>query len=207
MASDHEDRIRWLEDNSGGGGGGGGSTWLSGAGAPSGGLGVDGDYYLDTSNGDVYAKASGSWSVVDNLTGPAGATGATGASGTGWTRTTATVTTASLAVNAVETGTLTLAAAYRLIALTVTRACRVRLYTTSGKRSTDAARAVGTDPTPGTDHGLMFEYVATGSFTSLDLSPLVDGYCPSGTTVYYSIENRSTSTGTVGVTFDWVRTE
>jgi len=38
-----------------------GSTWYSGSGAPSSGTGVNGDYYLNTANGDVYTKASGSW--------------------------------------------------------------------------------------------------------------------------------------------------
>lgn len=50
-----------------------GTEWHVGAGAPSGALGVDEDFYLNSTNGDVYKKASGSWSVVDNLTGPAGA--------------------------------------------------------------------------------------------------------------------------------------
>jgi hypothetical protein len=49
-----------------------GSVWYSGAGAPAGGTGVNGDYYLNTANGDVYAKSGGTWSVIDNLTGPAG---------------------------------------------------------------------------------------------------------------------------------------
>jgi hypothetical protein len=57
------------------------TAWYDGAGAPSGGLGEDGDYYLRTSNGDVYAKASGAWGVVGNILGPQGATGATGATG------------------------------------------------------------------------------------------------------------------------------
>lgn len=56
-----------------------GSVWTSGAGAPAG--GADGDFYLRTSNGDVYSKLAGVWSVVDNLTGPTGATGASGADG------------------------------------------------------------------------------------------------------------------------------
>lgn len=67
-----------------GGGGGGGSTWYDGAGAPSGGLGVDGDYYLRTSNGDVYAKAGGVWGVVGNIQGPAGADGLNGTNGSVW---------------------------------------------------------------------------------------------------------------------------
>lgn len=48
------------------------STWYTGNGAPASGLGIDGDMYLRTSNGDVYRKASGSWSVVGNILGPPG---------------------------------------------------------------------------------------------------------------------------------------
>lgn len=59
-----------------------GSVWRDGAGVPANGLGANGDYYLNTSNGDVYLKAAGTYSVVDNLTGPTGATGATGPAGT-----------------------------------------------------------------------------------------------------------------------------
>lgn len=52
-----------------------GSVWYSGAGAP-----VtthnNGDYYLNTSNGDVYEQVAGSWgSPIENLTGPTGASG------------------------------------------------------------------------------------------------------------------------------------
>jgi hypothetical protein len=63
------------------GGSGGGSTWYNGSGAPAGGLGADGDYYLDDDTGNVYAKAAGVWSVVANIKGPTGTTGATGATG------------------------------------------------------------------------------------------------------------------------------
>ena len=38
-----------------------GSVWFNGAGAPSAGTGTNGDYYLNTTNGDVYQKAGGSW--------------------------------------------------------------------------------------------------------------------------------------------------
>lgn len=47
-----------------------GATILRGAGAPSNGNGLDGDFYIRTSNGDLYEKSSGSWSVVGNITGP-----------------------------------------------------------------------------------------------------------------------------------------
>jgi hypothetical protein len=47
-----------------------GSVWSSGSGVPTG--GADGDFYLRTSNGDVYENINGVWTVVDNLTGPQG---------------------------------------------------------------------------------------------------------------------------------------
>lgn len=47
-----------------------GSVWLSGSGVPSNAEGANGDYYLRTSNGDVFAKASVAWSVVGNIQGP-----------------------------------------------------------------------------------------------------------------------------------------
>lgn len=56
-----------------------GSVWRSGSGSPSSGLGVNGDYYLDTATNNVYSKASGSYSVVSNIQGATGATGASGA--------------------------------------------------------------------------------------------------------------------------------
>src|ERR1035437_33042 len=61
-----------------------GTTWYNAAGAPSSGTGVNGDYDLNTSNGLVYQKQSGSWVQIANIlgpTGPAGATGATGSTG------------------------------------------------------------------------------------------------------------------------------
>lgn len=57
-----------------------GTTWYEGTGAPSGTLGVNGDFYLDTLTGDVYKRVSGSWSVVANLRGAAGIASTTTAS-------------------------------------------------------------------------------------------------------------------------------
>jgi hypothetical protein len=58
-----------------------GATWHRGAGAPDNGLGANGDFYLRESNGDVYFKAAGAWSVSVNIKGPAGDDGAPGADG------------------------------------------------------------------------------------------------------------------------------
>ncbi len=65
---------------SGGGGGGGdglpgadGTKWYRGATAPDAGLGVEGDFYLNTASGDVYQKVSGAWEAIFNMKGADGA--------------------------------------------------------------------------------------------------------------------------------------
>lgn len=58
-----------------------GATWLTGTAAPSASQGKDGDFFLNTSNFDVYKRASGAWSKTGNIKGATGATGATGAKG------------------------------------------------------------------------------------------------------------------------------
>ena len=117
------------------------------------------------------------------------------------------ITTASLADDAEDTGTVVLAAGYRLLQISVDRACRVRLYMSSAQRTSDSARAVGTDVDVATDHGLVLEFVTEGSMTDYKLSPIVDGFCPTGSTVYWAITNLSGSTSTVSVDLDWIRTE
>lgn len=49
-----------------------GSVWRNGSGVPSNSLGIDGDYYLNDNNGDVYLRSSGAYAVVANILGPAG---------------------------------------------------------------------------------------------------------------------------------------
>jgi len=62
-------------------GGGSGSTWYVGSTVPDSGTGINGDFYLRSTNGDVYQKAAGAWAVVANIQGPAGADGSDGAAG------------------------------------------------------------------------------------------------------------------------------
>lgn len=52
-----------------------GNTVLSGSGAPSAGLGSDGDFYVNTSNYDFYGPKLGTWGSPVSLVGPAGASG------------------------------------------------------------------------------------------------------------------------------------
>ena len=59
-----------------------GKTVLNGSGAPSGGTGVDGDFYINTAANEIYGpKASGAWGSATSLVGPTGPTGATGSQG------------------------------------------------------------------------------------------------------------------------------
>jgi hypothetical protein len=59
-----------------------GKTLRHGAGAPDPGLGVDGDFYIDTSVKNLYGpKTGGSWGSGASIVGPAGATGAAGPTG------------------------------------------------------------------------------------------------------------------------------
>lgn len=50
--------------NNGAGSGSGTSGTLVGAGAPSGGLGVSGNTYWDTTNDDFYVKDGGTWTLL-----------------------------------------------------------------------------------------------------------------------------------------------
>jgi hypothetical protein len=59
-----------------------GKSLRTGAGAPSGGLGVDGDTYIDTTAKTFYGpKSGGAWGSGTSIIGPAGAAGAPGATG------------------------------------------------------------------------------------------------------------------------------
>ncbi len=58
-----------------------GTTWYTGSGVPDNGVGANGDFYLRSTNGDVYVKSAGTWSVSLNIKGATGDTGATGSTG------------------------------------------------------------------------------------------------------------------------------
>jgi hypothetical protein len=58
-----------------------GATWSQGAGAPSNGSGNNGDFYLRTSNANIYFKAAGVWTSIGSFIGPGGANGTNGTNG------------------------------------------------------------------------------------------------------------------------------
>lgn len=56
--------------------------WHQGTGAPAGGLGAIGDFYLDTDNGDIYEKTGATtWTLRTNIKGSQGAAGSAGPTG------------------------------------------------------------------------------------------------------------------------------
>lgn len=57
-----------------------GATWISGTAVPTT-QGVNGDYYINTTNWDVYKKTSGAWAKTGNIKGATGAQGVKGDTG------------------------------------------------------------------------------------------------------------------------------
>jgi hypothetical protein len=57
------------------------AAWLSGTSAPGVGLGVDGDFYLNTATSQYYKKESGSWGAPTSMLGPIGPQGPIGPAG------------------------------------------------------------------------------------------------------------------------------
>lgn len=119
-------------------------------------------------------------------------------------RTTQTIVTSSIANLAVENGNAvmpdTLCA---LLTIQADKACWVRLYSDGTSQSNDAARAFGTQPTAGT--GVLAEFVYTGAST-IPTSPVPWLSNDEGSPlkrVFYTIQNRSGSTGTVTVTLGY----
>ena len=111
-------------------------------------------------------------------------------------RTTKSATTASLAAAASGDLSITAFKAYNLLKIAIDHPAWVRLYVDSASRTSDASRAEGTDPTPGS--GVIAEVLTTtvGASTFL-MSPAVFGWNNDGTpstTVYAKVTNKEAST-------------
>lgn len=124
-----------------------------------------------------------------------------------WSRIDQAFSTASLAAGVEAVGSVVLAPGWRLYKVTTNRPARVRLYTSTTQRGLDLSRPVTDDPDTASDHGLLLEVLTQSGFLSMELSPEVDGYCPSGVSVPWAVQNADSVTGIVTVTLRWVRTE
>lgn len=119
-------------------------------------------------------------------------------------------TTASLATNAIGNGTVNVAKTFALLHVSATQFCRIRLYTTSSARTSDASRPNSVPPTPGTQHGVLVDlYLDTSDKLSWTMSPIALGFNYDGTqssTIYYAVTNLGAA-NTVGVTLTYVPME
>lgn len=127
------------------------------------------------------------------------------ASSGGYSRTTIAHTTASLALDAVENFTVAVHPGWRCFRIVTSRAARVLLYRTAAQRTADISRLVTEDPTG--DHGLLLEFITTAGDLDWALTPTVDLYSDDGSSNFYGRIVNLDSTGTVQVTFHYLRTE
>jgi hypothetical protein len=56
-------------------------SWLDGAGVPASAIGIEGDFYIDTTAGGLYRKGPSTWSFIRSIIGPTGPQGVTGPQG------------------------------------------------------------------------------------------------------------------------------
>jgi hypothetical protein len=148
-----------------GGGSGSGNTILSGSGAPSGALGVNGDIYLDTAATRLYGpKAAGAWGSGVALIGAPGANGTNGTNGTNGVNGTngTNGTAATVSVGSVTTGA---AGSSATVTNTGTSSAAVLAFTIPrGDAGTNGTNGTaGTNGTNGTAATVAVGTVTTGS--------------------------------------------
>jgi hypothetical protein len=117
------------------------------------------------------------------------------------------VTTASLAAGASANATFTGFKGYALYSIQTSAAAWVTLYTSVANRTTDASRAITTDPTPG--NGVVVEAITAAAGTQY-FSPAIYGYsaeAPPTVSIPAKIYNNGVSATAITVTLTLVRTE
>jgi hypothetical protein len=118
---------------------------------------------------------------------------------------TATYTTASIADTVTENGTVNLAKSYQLLKVVGSVASRVRVYSSSALRTSDAARAIGTLPTG--QHGVVQESVLTSTALTDNAYPKPFGAndeAVRSSSIPVAIQNRSGITQAVTITFTYL---
>jgi len=123
------------------------------------------------------------------------------------TRTTVSSTTSSLAAGASATATVTTGKGYVLYSIQVSAGAWVVVYSSSSAQSSDSARSITTDPTPGS--GVIAEAITTTATTTY-FTPAVYGFNNDGsvtTNAYLKIYNNSGSTAAITVTLTFLRLE
>ncbi len=177
-----------------------GSVWRNGAGAPSNSLGVNGDYYLNDTNGDVYKRIGGIYSLQTNIK------GADGSSGSTIIREDIVFTSSSLTAGSSQQSTVAIDKSYLLLKIITDKPARVRLYSTAAAQSADLSRPVETEVTPG--EGVLFECVTALGLLTINLGPLTNG-CNLETTpttnAFITVTNNSVTTQAIEVTLTVIK--
>ena len=143
------------------------------------------------------------------LSGSTGQVTISSAGGALASRTTKNATITSLAAGASGDLSITAFKAYNLLKIAINHPAWVRLYVNAASRTSDASRAEGTDPLPGS--GVIAEVLTTtaGASTFL-MSPAVFGWNNDGTpatTVYAKVTNKDSSSRAITVTLTLIEAE
>ena len=143
------------------------------------------------------------------LSGSTGQVTISSAGGALASRTTKNATIASLAAAASGDLSITAFKAYNLLKIAIDHPAWVRLYVNAASRTSDASRAEGTDPLPGS--GVIAEVLTTTTGVSEFLmSPAVFGWNNDGTpatTVYAKVTNKDSSSRAITVTLTLIEAE
>ncbi|MCA9344564.1 collagen-like protein [Candidatus Saccharibacteria bacterium] len=190
-----------------------GSEGATGATGPQGNTGDDGATGAQGSDGATGATGPAGDSYVPDPTAESDGKVLTTSSGSavwgdavGFIRTTAEYNVADLDNDAHDSGTITMAPAWRILKVESNVAARVRLYANTSYRDADVNRTIGDDPTG--DHGLLMDFVTTSGQLSWVLSPLIDGYTTdSSDDVAITVTNKSGGQSDTNVTITWLRCE
>jgi hypothetical protein len=161
-----------------------------------------------TLNNGETLKIAGGTGITTAVSGDVLTITATGGGGGGSnSRGTVSGTTSSLANGATGDLTITGYKGYMLYKITTSAAAWVRIYVSTAARTSDASRAEGADPTPGS--GVIAEVISTASQTIL-ISPGAIGFSnetsPS-TNIQLAVTNKSGSTAAITVTLTVVQLE
>jgi hypothetical protein len=130
-----------------------------------------------------------------------------GNTGTVASRSNVVFTTGSIAAGGRESSSMPIARSFAIIAVSVDRSCRVRLYATAAQRDADVLRGTFTPPQVNTSHGVILDIVLDGS-TPAPLSNFIcspEAYGANGdvvpsSSIYYTITNNTLGASTVQVT-------
>jgi hypothetical protein len=120
--------------------------------------------------------------------------------GGGAARQTVTLTTASLASLARHSGVITLGKSYHLQRVTVDFPSRVRLFYSTANRDSDASRAIGVDPDPSSDHGLMYDRQFTAAYGRTAAPQVIGANDGSSDDVAILVDNLDTVARAITVT-------